>query len=298
MPAIEVNHIFKSYADVIAVSDLTFSVDHGEILGLIGPNGAGKSSTIKIILDFMKPDSGEVKIFGQGMNESLKDQIGYLPEERGLYKQLTAIDLILYLASLKGMDKATAEKKASILLEQTGMFESKKKKNKEMSKGMGQLIQFIVTVIHNPELIILDEPFSGLDPVRTETVQSIISNLRDEGKSIILSTHQMNKVEELCDRVLMINKGSTVLYGDLTETRAKFRRNSVQVAADGELGDLPGVIERKLNNGSVELILAPDTSPQTILDRLRDREITINRFEVTTPSLNEIFLELVGADHE
>ena len=298
MPAIEVNHIFKSYADVIAVSDLTFSVDHGEILGLIGPNGAGKSSTIKIILDFMKPDSGEVKIFGQGMNESLKDQIGYLPEERGLYKQLTAIDLILYLASLKGMDKATAEQKASILLEQTGMFESKKKKNKEMSKGMGQLIQFIVTVIHNPELIILDEPFSGLDPVRTETVQSIISNLRDEGKSIILSTHQMNKVEELCDRVLMINKGSTVLYGDLTETRAKFRRNSVQVAADGELGDLPGVIERKLNNGSVELILAPDTSPQTILDRLRDREITINRFEVTTPSLNEIFLELVGADHE
>ncbi|MFC1922085.1 ABC transporter ATP-binding protein [Chloroflexota bacterium] len=298
MTAVEVNHLYKSYADQIAVNDLTFSVDPGEILGLIGPNGAGKSSTIYTILDFMKPDSGVVKIFGQQMNEALKDQIGYLPEERGLYKSLTAIDLILYLASLKGMDKATAEKKANVLLEQTGMLESKKKKNKEMSKGMGQLIQFIVTVIHDPDLIILDEPFAGLDPVRTETIKNIIGNLRDEGKAIILSTHQMNKVEELCDRVLMINKGHTVLYGDLMETKAKFRRNSVQVATDGELGDLPGVIDRKLNNGSIELVLAPDTTPQNILDRLRERRITINRFEITTPSLNEIFLNLVGVDRE
>jgi ABC-2 type transport system ATP-binding protein len=298
MKAVEVNHLCKSYADVTAVHDLTFCVDPGEILGLIGPNGAGKSSTIKIILDFMKPDSGEVKIFGQQMNEALKDQIGYLPEERGLYKRLTAIDLILYLASLKGMDKAMAEKKANVLLEQTGMLESKKKRNKEMSKGMGQLIQFIVAVIHDPELIILDEPFAGLDPVRTQTVQNIVGNLRDEGKAIILSTHQMNKVEELCDRVLMIDKGRTILYGDLMETRAKFRRNSVQVAIDGELGDLPGVIDRKPRKGSIELVLAPDTTPQTILDRLRDRGITINRFEVTTPSLNEVFLNLVGADHE
>jgi ABC-2 type transport system ATP-binding protein len=294
MTAVEVNHLVKSYADVIAVDDLTFIVEPGEILGLIGPNGAGKSTTIKIILDFMKPDSGEVKLFGQQMNEALKDQIGYLPEERGLYKRLTAIELILYLASLKGLDKATAEKKADLLLEKTGMLEYREKKNKEMSRGMGQLIQFIVTVIHDPELIILDEPFSGLDPVRTEAVQNIIGHLRDEGKAIILSTHQMNKVEELCDRVLMINKGRTVLYGDLVETRAKFRRNSVLVATDEELGDLPGVVDRKFNKDSVELVLAPDTTPQAILDRLRDRGMTINRFEVSTPSLNEIFLNLVG----
>jgi ABC-2 type transport system ATP-binding protein len=298
MKAVEVNHLCKSYADVTAVHDLTFCVDPGEILGLIGPNGAGKSSTIKIILDFMKPDSGEVKIFGQQMDEALKDRIGYLPEERGVYKRLTAIDLILYLASLKGMDRATAEKKANVLLEQTRMLEHKKKKNKEMSKGMGQLIQFIVAVVHDPELIILDEPFAGLDPVRTQTVQNIVANLRDEGKAVILSTHQMKKVEELCDRVLMMDKGHTILYGDLMETRAQFRRNSVQVATDGELPDLPGVIDRKLTNGSVELVLAPDTTPQTILDQLRDRGITINRFEVTTPSLNEIFLHLVGVDHE
>ena len=294
MKAVEVNHLYKSYAEVTAVNNLSFIVDPGEILGLIGPNGAGKSTTIKIILDFMKPDSGVVKIFGQTMNEALKDHIGYLPEERGLYKRLTAIELILYLASLKGMDKAKAERKANVLLERTGMLEYKKRKNKEMSRGMGQLIQFIVTVIHDPELIILDEPFSGLDPVRTETVQNIIGNLRDEGKAIILSTHQMNKVEELCDRVLMIDKGRTILYGDLMETRAEFRRNSVLVATDGELGDLPGVVDRKFNKDSVELVLAPDTTPQAMLDRLRDRGITINRFEVSTPSLNEIFLNLVG----
>jgi ABC-2 type transport system ATP-binding protein len=298
LTAIEVNNIYKSYANVIAVNDLSFNVAPGEILGLIGPNGAGKSTTIKIILDFMKPDSGEVKIFGQQMNESLKDQIGYLPEERGLYKRLTAIELILYLASLKGMDKSTAEKKADALLEQTGMLENKKKKNKEMSKGMGQLIQFIVTVIHDPELIILDEPFTGLDPVRTETVQNIIGNLRDEGKAIVLSTHQMNKVEELCDRVLMIHKGNTVLYGDLMEIKAEFRRNSVRIATHGELGNLTGVIDRKHNKDSVELVLAPDTTPQVILDQLRDRGVPIDRFEVTTPSLNEIFLNLVGVEYE
>jgi ABC-2 type transport system ATP-binding protein len=298
MKAVEANHLYKSYGDVTAVHDLTFSVDPGETLGLIGPNGAGKSSTIRIVLDFMKPDSGEVRVFGQQMNEALKDQIGYLPEERGLYKRLTAIDLILYLASLKGMDRATAEQRAHVLLEQTGMLEYKKKKNKEMSKGMGQLIQFIVTVIHDPDLIILDEPFSGLDPIRTEAVQTIIGDLRDEGKAVILSTHQMNKVEELCDRVLMIDRGHTILYGDLMETRARFRRNSVQVAVEGELGDLPGVVDRQLKNGTVELVLAPDTTPQAILDRLRDRGITINRFEVTTPSLHEIFLHLAGVDRE
>jgi len=296
MTTIAVDHLYKSYAGKTAVKDLSFSVNPGEILGLIGPNGAGKSSTIKIILDFMKPDSGEVKIFGQQMNEACKNQIGYLPEEKGLYKKLTAIDLILYLASLKGMDKALAEEKANVLLEQTGMLECKKMKIKTMSKGMAQIIQFIVTIIHDPKLIILDEPFSGLDPVNTELMKNMIGKLRDEGKAIILSTHQMNQVEELCDRVLMINHGIEVLYGDLKEIRTKFRKNSVQVAIDGELGDIPGVIDKKPRKGLIELVLAADTKPQIILDRLRDRGITINRFEITTPSLNEIFLNIAGGD--
>jgi len=217
MATVEVNKLFKSYGEKKAVNDLSFELEPGEILGLIGPNGAGKSTTIKIILDFMKPDSGEVKIFGDRMNESFKNKIGYLPEERGLYKKLTAIDLILYLASLKGMKKSVAEERARVLLEKTGMLESMKLKNKNMSKGMGQLIQFIVTVIHDPDLIILDEPFSGLDPVNTEIIKNIIGDLRDEGKAIMLSTHQMNHVEELCDRVLMITQGKSVLYGDVKD---------------------------------------------------------------------------------
>jgi ABC-2 type transport system ATP-binding protein len=298
MTAVEVNHLVKSYSGKTAVNDLTFSVDPGEIVGLIGPNGAGKSTTIKIILDFMKPDSGEVKIFGHNMNEASKNQIGYLPEERGLYKKLSVIDLIIYLASLKGMDKVMAEKKADVLLQQTGMLESKKSKIKAMSKGMGQIIQFVVTIIHDPKLLILDEPFSGLDPINTELMKNIIGNLRDEGKAIILSTHQMNQVEELCDRVLMINHGQSVLYGDLKEIKTKFRKSSVQVNVEGEIGDLPGVIDKKFNKGSVELVLAPDTTPQIILDQLRERGITINRFEITTPSLNDIFLNIVRENHE
>ncbi len=298
MKAVEVNHLYKSYTGKRAVEDLSFSVDPGEILGLIGPNGAGKSSTIKIILDFMKPDSGEVKIFGQQMDEACKNQIGYLPEEKGLYKKLTAIDLILYFASLKGMDKSSAKEKADVLLRRTGMFESRKKKIKEMSKGMGQVIQFIVTIIHDPKLIIMDEPFSGLDPVNTELMKNIVSDLRNDGKAIILSTHQMNQVEEICDRVLMVNDGSEVLYGSIEEVKARFRQHSVQVNVEGEIGDLPGVIEKKLYKDSVELVLAMDTSPQIILDRIREQGIGINRFEVKTPSLNEIFLKLAGADHE
>jgi len=298
MTVVAVNNLFKSYSGKPAVKDLTFSIDTGEILGLIGPNGAGKSSTIKIILDFMKPDSGEVKVFGQQMNEASKNQIGYLPEEKGLYKNLVAIDLILYLASLKGMDNAPAEKKADVLLQKTGMLESKKMKIKHMSKGMAQIIQFIVTIIHDPKLIILDEPFSGLDPVNTDIMKNIISSLRDEGSAIILSTHEMNQVEELCDRVLMINYGSEVLYGDLKNIKSRFKKHSVQVNVEGEIGDIPGVIDKKFNKGSFELVLAPDTTPQVILDRLRDRRIAINRFEITMPSLNEIFLDIAGGDHE
>lgn len=296
MNAVEVTHLVKTYGDMVAVNDLSFNLQPGEILGLIGPNGAGKSSTIKIILDFMKPDAGEVRIFGQPMGEALKNRIGYLPEERGLYKMLTAIELILYLASLKGMDRREAEERADILLKRTRMYEYKKKKNKEMSKGMGQLIQFIITVVHDPDLVILDEPFSGLDPVRTEAVQSIISELRDRGKSIILCTHQMNKVEEVCDRVLMMHQGRTLLYGDVLETRKQFRKHTVRVAAEGEIGDLPGVLERKSLNGSLELALAPGNSPQAILDRLREDGVEIHHFEIVTPQLREIFLELVGGE--
>lgn len=298
MMTVAVHHLYKSYNGKPAVKDLSFSVAPGEMLGLIGPNGAGKSSTIKMILDFMKPDSGEIEIFGEAMTEATKDRIGYLPEEKGLYKKLSALDQIIYLASLKGVDRATANERAHELLQRTGMFESRGKKIKEMSKGMGQMIQLIVTIVHDPELVILDEPFSGLDPVNTELLKNIVGDLRDEGKSIILSTHQMNQVEELCDRVLMINHGSAVLYGGMQEIRTRFRKKTLMVDVDGELPAVPGVVDTVPHRDATELVLAPGTTPQSVLDALRERGAAVNRFEITTPTLHDIFIKLAGESNE
>jgi ABC-2 type transport system ATP-binding protein len=297
MPVVEVKHIVKSYADKVVVDDLSFSINQGEIFGLIGPNGAGKTTTIRMIMDIIKPDSGDVTILGKKLSESSKNKLGYMPEERGLYKKLRVIDSIVYLASLKGMDRHSAEEKADELLNQTGMLSHKRKRIEELSKGMGQIIQFIVTITHDPELVILDEPFASLDPVNTELLKGMFVDLRNQGKAVILSTHQMNQVEELCDRILMINDGRAVLYGNLTEIKSSYRSHSVILDFEGELGQVPGVTEKRTHKGYVELVLGGNTTPQQILGRLVSAGIVINRFEVATPSLNEIFLEVVGKNH-
>ena len=298
MLAVEVNHIVKSYADKVVVDDLSFSVAQGEILGVIGPNGAGKTTTIRMMMDIIKPDSGTVTILGEKLTEASKNRLGYLPEERGLYRKLTVIDSIIYLASLKGMDKHSAEEKADELLNHTGMLPYKGKKVEELSRGMGQIIQFIVTIIHDPELVVLDEPFSGLDPVNTELLKRIFVDLRNQGKAVILSTHQMNQVEELCDRILMIDNGRSVLQGNLTEIKSKYRSNSVIIDSEGELGQMPGVTERRTHKGYTELVLDENTTPKQVLERLVSTGIVVNRFEVATPSLNEIFLKVAGKNHE
>jgi len=298
MPAVEVNHIVKSYVDKAVVNDLSFSVAQGEIFGLIGPNGAGKTTTIRMMMDIIKPDSGEVTILGEKLSEASKNKLGYLPEERGLYRKLTTIDSIIYLASLKGMDRHSAEEKADELLNQTGMLPHKGKKIEELSRGMGQIIQFIVTIIHNPELVILDEPFAGLDPVNTELLKRMVADLRNQGKAMILSTHQMNEIEELCDRILMIDHGRSVLYGKLPEIQSKYRSNSVLLEFEGKLEEVPGVTEKRAHKGYVELVLDRNTIPKQVLERLVSTGIVINRFEVATPSLNEIFLKVAGKNHE
>jgi len=297
MLAAEVNHIVKSYADKAVVNDLSFSVARGEIFGLIGPNGAGKTTTIRMMMDIIKPDSGDVTILDEKLSEASKNKLGYLPEERGLYRKLTTIDSIIYLASLKGMDKHSAEEKANELLNQTGMLPHKRKKIEELSQGMGQIIQFIVTIIHDPELVILDEPFAGLDPVNTELLKGMFVDLRNQGKAVILSTHRMNEVEELCDRILMINNGRAVLYGNLIEIKSSYRSNSVILDFDGELGEVPGVTDKRTHKGYVELVLDGNTTPQQVLERLVGTGVAINRFEVATPPLNEIFLKVVGKKH-
>jgi ABC-2 type transport system ATP-binding protein len=297
MLAVEVRDVVKSYADKVAVDGLCFTVDEHEIFGLIGPNGAGKTTTIRMMMDIIQPDSGRVTILGERPSEATKARLGYLPEERGLYKKLTVIDTVTYLASLKGMDARSIEKRADALLGQTDMLPQKKKRIEELSKGMAQVIQLIVTILHDPELVVLDEPFAGLDPVNTERVKQLLVDLRDQGKAVILSTHQMNQVEAVCDRILMVDNGQSVLYGALDEIRSKYRGHSVLVEAEGELPKVSGVTEQRPHRGYDELILEPTSTPQQVLEELVRARTVVRRFEVATPSLNEIFLQVAG-DHE
>jgi len=298
MPIVEVRDVAKSFADKVAVAGLSFAVEGHEIFGLIGPNGAGKTTTLRMMMDIIKPDSGEVRILGAVASEATKARLGYLPEESGLYRKLTVIDCITYLASLKGMDPHLIGARADTLLDRMGMLPQKRKRIEALSKGMAQIIQLMVTIIHDPELVVLDEPFSGLDPVNTERVKELLVELRDQGKAVILSTHQMNQVEALCDRILMIDNGRAVLYGDLEEIRAKYRGHSVLVDGEGEMPQIAGVIEKRDHKNDVELVLDSTTTPQEVLKHLVGAGMAIRRFEVATPSLNEIFLRAVGRNHE
>jgi ABC-2 type transport system ATP-binding protein len=298
MHAVQVSHVVKSYADNVAVDDLSFSVESGEIFGLIGPNGAGKTTTIRMIMDIIRPDKGNIAILGEELGEATKGRLGYLPEERGLYRKERVIDAIVYLASLKGVDSRVAVKRADELLEQTGMASNRMKRIDELSKGMGQIIQFIITILHDPELIVLDEAFSGLDPVNTQLLKGMIIDLREQGKTIVLSTHQMNQVEEMCDRIFMINHGREVLYGDLAEIKSKYRGNTIILESDDDLGPVVGVAEQRAGKDYLELVLDGTSTPRQVLEQLVGRGLSINRFEIATPSLNEIFLKVVGENHE
>jgi ABC-2 type transport system ATP-binding protein len=298
MFSIEVNHIFKTYGSRPAVNDVSFDVNQGEIFGLIGPNGAGKTTTIRMMMDIIKPDSGHIKVLGEKLNDNSKNKIGYLPEERGLYKKMSVMDTIIYFASLKGVDSQLARQRGEELLKRADLLPHQNKRIEELSRGMSQIIQVIITVIHEPDLIILDEPFSGLDPVNTQLLKDLIRDLKNRGKTIIMSTHLMNDIEELCDRLLMINKGRAVLYGSLAEVKANYRNNAVLVETTGALGTIDGVLEQRPHNGAVELKLDAKTTPQMLLERLVQKGIVVNRFELSTPSLTEIFIKVVGNEHE
>lgn len=293
MNAIEVSQVNKSFRDTRAVNDLSFTVGTGEVFGMVGPNGAGKTTTLRMLMDIIKPDTGEIIILGEAINEETKNRIGYLPEERGLYRKITVSESLAYLAALKNMKRRLARDRAAELLERVDMLQHKNKKIEELSRGMGQLIQFIATILHDPELIVLDEPFAGLDPVNTELLKGFILELKGQGKSIILSTHIMNQVEELCDRVLMINKGQAVLYGSLSEIKSRFRNNSIFIECDHVPDGLPGVVGRQDHGKYLELFLDGQTPPSKVLSALVNNGVTVDRFEMSTPSLNEIFIQVV-----
>ena len=249
MHPIEVTQIAKSFGDVRAVVDVSFNVRSGEIFGLLGPNGAGKTTAIRIMLDIFQPDRGQVSVLGGPMTEDKKDRIGYMPEERGLYQDIQLERCLLYLASLKGVPDQKAREKLNEYLERFDLAEHKSKKIKELSKGMQQKAQIINTLVHDPELVIIDEPFTALDPLNLELVKDVMEELRDQGATIIMSTHQMQQVEELCDRIVLINDGKNVLYGELDEIRRRFSGHAVLVRTEDSLPDLPGVMGSEPYNG-------------------------------------------------
>ena len=237
-PTISVSNIKKRFGEVIAVDDVSFDVYPGEIFGLLGPNGAGKTTSIRMILDIFRPDHGEISLFGGKMNESLKNRIGYLPEERGLYKDLKLEQTLVFLGSLKGMSERNAKKQLTDWLKRFDLFDHREKKIQDLSRGMQQKAQFIATLLHNPDLIIVDEPFSGLDPVNTRLVKNIIMELCDQGKTIIMSTHQMHQVEAMCSRIVLINEGRTVLYGQVEKIKRDFSGNAVQISGHGNFENI------------------------------------------------------------
>ena len=287
--AVRVLNLSKSFNGQNVVRDISFDISKGEVFGLIGPNGAGKTTIIRMLLDIIRPDSGEIRILDDRLSEETKNQIGYLPEERGLYKKLTVFETLTYLGALKEID---SKKRATFLLEKMGMLQHKDKKISELSKGMQQKIQIIAAIIHDPDFIILDEPFSGLDPVNMKLVKDLIMELGKEGKTILISTHMMDQVERMCSRIFMIHKGEGVLYGKIDEIKSRYGKNTVLLEFEGELKNIQGV--KKMNNSGnyAELILEPGADPTEVLKKLAEM-VRVNKFELSMPSLNEIFIRVV-----
>jgi ABC-2 type transport system ATP-binding protein len=293
MRTVEVSHIVKSFGSTQAIVDVSFAVEAGEIFGLLGPNGAGKTTTIRIMLDLFKPDRGTVSILGGAMSEEKKDRIGYMPEERGLYQDLPLERCLVYLATLKGVPDAQARRQVAAYLERFDLASHRSKKVKELSKGMQQKAQLIATIAHRPELIVIDEPFSALDPVNTQMVKELMRELRDQGRTILMSTHQMHQVEELGDRILLINQGRDVLYGDLEQIRRRYAGHEVLVRAAGEIPHVAGVVAIAAHNDATRLTLDAGTRPYDVLKALIAADAVVEHFEIALPSLEEVFVRVV-----
>ncbi|MDR9418227.1 ABC transporter ATP-binding protein [Gracilimonas sp.] len=299
MAVIDVQNIFKSFGKTKAVNDVSFQVEKGRIFGLLGPNGAGKTTTIRMINYILTPDQGSITINGIEASPETQTMIGYMPEERGLYKKMKVYDQLMYLTQLKGMDSGEADKAINYWLERFGASEWKKKEVSELSKGMSQKIQFIATIAHDPDIYIFDEPFSGLDPINSETLKEIIIELRDAGKTILFSTHRMEQVEQMCDDICLFNQGQAVLTGNLREIKASFGKNTINLEFEGDGSFLDSLKDVRINNRSTnyaEIRVLNGQSMQDILE-LAMNHAEIHKFERIQPSLTEIFISTVGEDN-
>ncbi len=294
---VKLDRVSKRFGEFTAVDELSLSVRAGRIFGLIGPNGAGKTTTIRMIVNITAPDSGTIEIFSRRIDEELQDRIGYLPEERGLYKRMKIVDQLRFFAELKNVKGKEADNRVDHWLQKLKLTEWKNKKSMELSKGMQQKIQFITAVLHDPDLLILDEPFSGLDPVNLELVKEIVLELKAANKTIIFSTHQMEVAEQICDDICLINRARKVLDGSLRQIKKSFGRNAVALRIEGENGilddsSLVSKIER--HSDEMEVLLAPNANPQDLLRKLVVSGAIVTKFEMIEASLHNIFIEKVS----
>jgi ABC-2 type transport system ATP-binding protein len=298
---LEIQDVTKSFDGRTVVNHVSFEVRPGEILALLGPNGAGKTTLIRMITDILKPDSGTISLDGHPVQSGKKRRIAYLPEERGLYRRSKVIEVLEYFGRLKGLTGRDARAEALALLARVELGEWANKQVQALSKGMQQKAQLCTALIGEPRLLILDEPFSGLDPINVQLLEEILQERRAAGVTVLLSTHQMNKVEELCDRALMINLGCMVLYGDVREMRRRYADHAVVVRAEGNLEGLPGVRSVEAFDGDRKLTLEPHVTSQAILETMIDRGVAIESFQVATLPLEDIFIKVVreglGLDH-
>ncbi|MBK8986071.1 MAG: ATP-binding cassette domain-containing protein [Chloroflexi bacterium] len=299
MSTVSISSIRKNFGRVEAVKDVSFEVYPGEIFGLLGPNGAGKTTTIRMMLDIFKPDAGQILVFDGRIDEAQKQRIGYMPEERGLYKDLPLEQTLVFLATLKGLSESEAKQRLEGWLKRLDLYDHRQKKVQELSKGMQQKAQLIATLLHEPDLIVVDEPFSGLDPVNTRLVKDIIEEQRQAGKTIIMSTHQMYQVEALCNRIVLIDNGRTVLYGEVSKIKREFSGNAILLEGQGDFDAVPGVLEARRQNGAWHLALGGGVNPQDVFRHLAVQEnIMVERFEIAEPSLDDIFVRVVQEGKE
>ena len=293
---LRVSNVTKRFGEFTAVRNLSFDVRAGRVFGFLGPNGAGKTTTIRMIVGITAPDEGTIELFGEHMSHNLQNRIGYLPEERGLYKKMKVVDQLRYFAELKGVPRNQAEQKIDFWLERMGLSEWKTKKTTDLSKGMQQKIQFVSTVLHDPDLLILDEPFSGLDPVNVEFMIDVLSEFRTENKTVIFSTNLMETAERLCHDILLINRSEKVIGGSLRQVKEGYVKNLIALRGekiDRVLSDRSLVAKVVSHADEVEVHLNDGTDPQQLLRRLIDDGARIERFERVEPSLNDIFIEKV-----
>ena len=295
MPLVELDRISKAYDQKIAVKDLSLKIDPGTMFGLLGPNGAGKTSSIRMMIGVTLPDSGTVTLFGSPFSRKALARVGYLPEERGLYKKMKVIDQLVFFGRLHGLDAATANSRGRQWAAQLEIAEALDKKTEELSKGMQQKIQFIATLLHDPDLIIMDEPFSGLDPINAILLQDTLIELKNKGKAILFSTHRMDQVEKLCDAISLVNRGTVVLSGTMREVKSRYERNRVVIEFEGDDSFLKheSIANYKNYAGHAEVKLKDHADSQALL-RDAISKARINKFELVEPSLEEIFIQTVG----